>query len=415
MSEQKIIQGKFCKTKTIGEGKSGKIFEVLVLRDIIYANKGDKLAIKEYKAWVLEEPFQTIRIAREWTTGSKIISNHLVKTYEIIEEQGNTYLVMELLDGISLSKYLENNPILSFPELIDICSGILEGLHQLHKNNLIHRDIKPANIMITSRGPVITDFGVIKDLNESNTITGSNQFLGTIKYAAPELLFGKSKDDKSIDIYSFGMILYELIFKKPYFDKSMYWSEIIILKKNPITFPLFLNSEIWRRFGFRESLFLSSILQGSLTKPDLRLTSEQLYTAFSNNIWKNSFLHYVNSDVISIWPDNPEILKTKLHTLLIKLEKEAPSEIEDIIKNLYYNAAIIEDYGFYKIIGVDDTEGWLYRLSELGLISELINYEKEYWDERVGFMTNLGWQFLLKYSQDVEKLIQDVRINSSIK
>lgn len=414
MPEQKTIQGKFYKNRLIGEGKSGKIFEVLVLRDIKYANKGDKLAVKEYKARVLEKPFQTIRIAREWTTGSKIISNHLVKTYEIIEELGNTYLVMELLDGISLSKYLENNPTLSFLELIDICLGILEGLHELHEKNLIHRDIKPANIMITSRGPVITDFGVIKDLNESIAITG-DQFLGTIIYAAPELLFGKSKDDKSIDIFSFGMILYELIFKKPYFDKCMYWSEIIFLKKEPITFPLFLNSEIWQRFGFRESLFLSSILQGSLTKPDLRLTSEQLYTAFSNNIWKDSFLHYVNSDVISIWPDIPEILKTKLHTLLIKLEKEGPTEIEKVIKNLYYNAAIMEDYGYYKIFGVDDTEGWLYRLSELGLISELIDCGKEYWDERVGFITNLGWQFLLKYSQDVEKLIQDVRIKSSIK
>ena len=60
MSENKIIQGKFYTTKTIGEGKSGKIFEVLVLKDIIYANKGDKLAIKEYKAWVLEEQFQAI-------------------------------------------------------------------------------------------------------------------------------------------------------------------------------------------------------------------------------------------------------------------------------------------------------------------------------------------------------------------
>ena len=412
MSEQKTIQEKFSKTNLIGEGKSGKIFEVLVLKDISYANKGEKLVVKEYKAWVLEEPFQTIRIAREWTTGSRIISNHLVKTYEIIEEQGNTYLVMELLDGISLSKYLENNPTLSLQELIDICSGILEGLHELHEKNLIHRDIKPANIMITSRGPVITDFGVIKDLNESTPITVGNQFLGTIKYAAPELLFGKSYD-KSIDIYSFGMILYELIFKKPCFDKSMYWSEIIILKKNPITFPLFLNLEIWQRFGFRESIFLSSILQGSLLEPDLRLTSKQLYSAFSNNIWSYQFLHYVNSDVISIWPDIPEILKTKLYTLLIELEKETPSEIEEIIKNLYYSAAMTEDYGYYKIFGFDDTEGWQYRLSELGLISDIINCSKEYIDERVGFMTNLGWQFLLKYSQDVEKLIQKViKINS---
>ena len=104
------------------------------------------------------------------------------------------------------------------------------------------------------------------------------------------------------------MILYELIFKKPYFDKSVYWSEIILLKKQPITFPLFFNSEIWRRFGFRESIFLSSVLQGSLTKPDLRLTSKQLYLAFSNNIWNYPFLHYVNLDVISIWPDIPEII-----------------------------------------------------------------------------------------------------------
>ena len=415
MSEQKTIQEKFYKTNLIGEGKSGKIFEVLVLKDISYANKGEKLAVKEYKAWVLEEPFQTIRIAREGTTGSKIISNHLVKTYEIIEEQGNTYLVMELLDGISLSKYLENNPTLSFQELTDICLGILEGLYELHEKNLIHRDIKPANIMITSRGPVITDFGVIKDLNESITITG-DQFLGTIIYAAPELLFGKSNDDKSIDIFSFGMILYELIFKKPYFDKSIYWSEIILLKKNPITFPLFLNSEIWQRFGFRESIFLSSILQGILSKPDLRLTSKQLYSAFSNNIWSYQFLHYVNSDVISIWPDIPEILKTKLHTLLIKLEKETPSEIEEIIKNLYYSgAAMTEDYGYYKEFGVDDIGGWQYRLSELGLISEIKSCGMEYIDESVGFMTNLGWQFLLKYSQDVEKLIQKVRINSRIK
>ncbi len=405
MSEHKTIQGRFYTTKQIGEGKSGKIFEVLVLRDIIYANKGDKLAIKEYKAWVLEESFQAIRIAREWATGSKIISNHLVKTYEIIEEQGNTYLIMEFLDGISLSEYLENNPILSFSEIIDICSGISEGLCELHKNKLIHRDIKPANIMITSRGAVITDFGVIKDLNESITVTG-DQFLGTIKYSAPELLFGKSKDDKSIDIYSFGMILYELIFKKPCFDKELYWSEIILLKKEPINYSLFLNSMIWQRLGFRESLFLSSILHGSLTEPNLRMTSEQIYSAFNNHIWKDPFLHYVNSEDISNWPNIPEILKKRLYKLLIKLENEVPFEIEEVIKNLYYNAAIIEDYGYYKIFGVDDTEGWQNRLSQLGLISGIIDCGKEYVDESVGYMTNLGWQFLLSYSQLVDSLIQ---------
>lgn len=400
-----MIQGKFLKIKTIGEGKSGVIFEVLVLKDIEYANKGDKLAIKKYKPWVLEEPFQAIRIAKEWITGSKTISNHLLKTYEIIEEQGNIYLVMELLEGISLSKYLEDNPVLSFSEIINICSGILEGLYELHEKNLIHRDIKPANVMITSRGTVITDFGVIKDLNESITITG-DQFLGTIKYAAPEFLFGNSKDDKSIDVFSFGMILYELIFKKPYFSNDKYWSEIILLKKESIKYPLFLNSEIWQRLGFRESLFLSSILQGSLTEPNLRLTSKQVHLAFSNNIWRNSFIHYVNSDVVSIWSKIPEILKKKLQSLLIKLENEESSDIEEIIEKLYHNVAKMEDYGYYKIFGVDDTEGWLYRLSELGLISELIYCAKEYWHEIVGYMTNLGWQFLLNYSQSIDKLIQ---------
>lgn len=114
----------------------------------------------------------------------------------------------------------------------------------------------------------------------------------------------------------------------------------------------------------------------------------------------------MNSDVISKWPNIPEKLKKRLHTLLIKLENEVPSEIEEVIKNLYYNVAIIEDYGYYKVFGVDDTEGWQYRLSELGLISELTNCGKEYIDERVGYMTDLGWQFLLYYSQLVDNLIQ---------
>ena len=411
MSEYKTIQGKFYTTKKIGEGKSGKIFEVLALKDIIYANKGDKLAIKEYKDWVLEEQFQDIRIEKEWTTGLRRISKHLVKIYETIKEQGNVYLVMELLEGISLSEYLENNPILEFSKIINICSGILEGLSELHEKNLIHRDIKPANVMITNRGSVITDFGVVKDLNDSNTITG-DQFLGTIKYSAPEFLFGKSKDDISIDVYSFGLILYELIFNRPYFSYDMNWSEIILHKKDPIEYPLLLNSKIWQHLGFRESLFLSSVLQGTLTESNLRLTSKQLCSAFSNNIWKDSFLHYVDSDVVSTWPKIPELLREKLNSLLSKLENASPSGIKEIINNLYYNAAVIEDYGYYKIFGVDDTEGWLYRLNELGLISELTNCGKEYVDEIVGYMTNLGWQFLLNYSQAIDKLIHNDGLNN---
>ncbi|MFX1257373.1 MAG: protein kinase [Promethearchaeota archaeon] len=279
-----IVKGTYILLEIIGSGKAGDVFKAKLLRDTEWGKMGDTVAIKQYKSWVLEEPGQAHRIYRELSVGIKLNSPHIVKTYDVVKEDSKIYLVMEHLKGATLKDWLENNSNIPFKKIIQISIEFLNGLKEFHNNKLIHRDLKPENIMVTDRGIVLMDLGVIKEKGASTMITG-DEFIGTIKYSAPEYLFGEDYDER-IDIFSYGLILYELIFGESLI-KQEYWSKMVVesfLNKN-IGPPEFIKKP--ESFSENENEYLWLILNCCLGKKENRLFCNELIICFMEEIWEN--------------------------------------------------------------------------------------------------------------------------------
>jgi len=146
------------------------------------------------------------RVEAQSTAG--LMHPNIVNVYDVGDEDGINYIVMELVDGITLKKYIEKKVRLSVKEAVSIAIQVAMGLEAAHNNNIIHRDIKPQNIMISKDGKVkVTDFGIAKAAT-SNTITSN--VMGSVHYTSPEQARGGYSDAKS-DIYSLGITLFEML------------------------------------------------------------------------------------------------------------------------------------------------------------------------------------------------------------
>ena len=133
---------------------------------------------------------------------------NIVNVYDVGDDSGLHYIVMELVEGITLKKFIEKKGKLEIKEAVGIAIQIAQGMEAAHNNNIIHRDIKPQNIIISREGKVkVTDFGIAKASN-SNTITSNA--MGSVHYLSPEQARGGYSDEKS-DIYSLGVTIYEML------------------------------------------------------------------------------------------------------------------------------------------------------------------------------------------------------------
>ena len=140
---------------------------------------------------------------------------NIVNVYDVGEEDGIYYIVMELVEGITLKNYIEKKARLSVKEALSIAIQVSMGIEAAHNNHIIHRDIKPQNIMISKEGKVkIADFGIAKAAT-SNTITSN--VMGSVHYTSPEQARGGFSDERS-DIYSLGCTMFEMLTGRVPFD-----------------------------------------------------------------------------------------------------------------------------------------------------------------------------------------------------
>jgi predicted Ser/Thr protein kinase len=160
--------------------------------------------------------------------------NHpnIVTIYDAGEHEGIFYIAMEFMEGITLQQVLDEKRILDADEAIRFSREICEGLDYAHAHGIVHRDVKPANIMITSRGMVkIMDFGIAK---AGGSMTSTGQVLGTPNYMSPEQVKGRSLDGRS-DLFSFGVILYEMLTgEKPFVGQNVTTIIYKIVNETPI-------------------------------------------------------------------------------------------------------------------------------------------------------------------------------------
>ena len=156
-----------------------------------------------------------IRFRHEAQAVGRLIHPRIVQVYDYGEDDQLAYIVMELVNGKSLQEHLLNGARYSLPEIAEIIRRLLDGLAYVHSEGIVHRDLKPSNILINSEGRIkICDFGIAH--SESSELTKVGDVLGSLHYMSPEQLVGMPVDARS-DIYSVGVIAYELLTgKKPF-------------------------------------------------------------------------------------------------------------------------------------------------------------------------------------------------------
>ena len=179
---------------------------------VVYRAKDHKLnrtvAIKVLKQEFSDNANFVSKFRVEAQAAAGLMHPNIVNVYDVGEEKGMYYIVMEYVDGITLKKYIEKKSRLTAKEAISIAIQVSLGLQAAHANHVIHRDIKPQNIMISRDGKVkVTDFGIAKAAT-SNTITSN--VMGSVHYTSPEQARGGYSDERS-DIYSLGISLFEML------------------------------------------------------------------------------------------------------------------------------------------------------------------------------------------------------------
>ena len=141
---------------------------------------------------------------------------NIVQVYDVSSTEEGNYIVMELIDGISLKQYMEKKGVLNWKETLHFSMQIAKGLEHAHSRGIVHRDIKPHNVMVLKNGSVkVMDFGIARVMNKSNTLT--KEALGSVHYISPEQAKGGHTDNRA-DLYSLGVVMYEMMTGRPPYD-----------------------------------------------------------------------------------------------------------------------------------------------------------------------------------------------------
>ena len=193
--------------KTIGEGGMANVY---LAKDTILDRN---VAVKVLRGDLADDEKFVRRFQREALSASKLNHPNIVEMYDVGEDNGSYYIVMEYVQGKTLKSLVKKRGALTLPEVIDIMTQLCSAIICAHDSYIIHRDIKPQNVMILDDGRVkIMDFGIAMALN-SNELTQTNSVMGSVHYLPPEQANGSGSTIKS-DIYSLGILMYELLIGK---------------------------------------------------------------------------------------------------------------------------------------------------------------------------------------------------------
>ncbi|QQU17181.1 Stk1 family PASTA domain-containing Ser/Thr kinase [Enterococcus casseliflavus] len=207
----KKINGRY---KIIGNIGSGGMANVFLAHDLILDRE---VAIKVLRFDFQNDQSAIRRFQREALAATELVHPNIVTVYDVGEEDGMQFLVMEYVKGMDLKRYIQTHYPVPYLQIVDIIQQILSAVALAHQHRIIHRDLKPQNVLINEDGVVkITDFGIAIALSETS-ITQTNSMLGSVHYLSPEQARGSMATNQS-DIYAIGIILYEVLTGKVPFD-----------------------------------------------------------------------------------------------------------------------------------------------------------------------------------------------------
>ncbi|MCS7297195.1 MAG: serine/threonine protein kinase [Bacteroidia bacterium] len=209
------LHDKYEVIRPLGEGGMGVVYLAL------HKRLDRKVAIKAIAPYLARDPAIRERFTAEAAVLARLNHPHIVTLYDYIEEENALYLIMEYVEGQPLSEILQTGAL--SPTLVHkYFSQVLDAFAYAHEQGVVHRDIKPSNIMITADGRVkILDFGVARLLQTDHSLTRTGMRLGTLLYMSPEQIKGEKTIDHRSDIYSLGVVLYEMLTGHPPYSADM--------------------------------------------------------------------------------------------------------------------------------------------------------------------------------------------------
>ena len=178
---------------------------------------GREVAVKLLHPHLAADPTVVDRFRHEAVAAARLTHPAIVSIYDTVAEDGINAIVMELIDGITLRQFLDQEGPLDPRDAVDVVAGVADALQTAHEAGIVHRDVKPANILLCEdRRVMVTDFGIAKVAVDQD-LTQAGTMIGTAKYLAPEQVRGEPVDPRT-DVYALGVVLYECLCGRPPFE-----------------------------------------------------------------------------------------------------------------------------------------------------------------------------------------------------
>ncbi len=234
--------GRYEIIEELGKGGMGKVYRVEDKKI------NEEVALKLIKHDVASDKKTIERFSNELKLARKIVHKNVGRMYELMEEKGIHFITMEYVPGQDLKGLIRQSRQLALGTTINIAMQLCEGLEEAHRLGVVHRDLKPSNIMVDKEGIVrIMDFGIARSI-KGKGITGTGVMIGTPEYMSPEQVEGLEVDQRS-DIYSLGIILYEMMTGRVPFEGDTPFSIALKHKSETPKNPIELNSQIPKNFA----------------------------------------------------------------------------------------------------------------------------------------------------------------------